>query len=165
MGESIAPYRLLDCFTAVVPIGNGIVFDAAAAEASGDRGIASWLRDAEGKWASLSNKDAIGAPRMTLKAQVDHMRKLTAQGQLPTIRVLYPASGTRLCAVKVVDRDCIVEHGAYWYGTQSEDEADYLTSIINSEAVALKVLDLQPVGQRDARHFDNLIWTVADTGL
>ena len=97
---------------------------------------------------------------MTLLAQIDHMRKLSVQAGHPAIRVLYAASGTRLSAASVLGGDALTEHGAYWATAATLDEAAYLTAIINSAAVLAKVTDLQPHGQRDKRHFDNLVWTL-----
>lgn len=75
LGESIAPYRLLDLATGVVPMDNGEILTAASAERMGYRSLASWLRDAEGKWNEHSNKAADGAPRVTLAQSVNHMKK------------------------------------------------------------------------------------------
>ena len=36
-----------------------------------------------------------------------------------------------------------------------------MTAILNSALVLDRVKDLQPVGQRDPRDFDNLVWTLA----
>ena len=49
---------------------------------------------------------------------------------------------------------------AYWASAHSVDEANYLVAVVNSAAVLSKVTDLQPLGQRDERHFDNLVWTL-----
>ena len=35
-----------------------------------------------------------------------------------------------------------------------------MATVINSAAVLAKITDLQPHGQRDKRHFDNLVWTL-----
>jgi hypothetical protein len=35
-----------------------------------------------------------------------------------------------------------------------------VSAILNSTIVLERVKDLQPVGQRDPRHFDNLVWTL-----
>jgi hypothetical protein len=74
--------------------------------------------------------------------------------------VLYTKAGTRLSAARLPANDDIVDTKAYWAPVRSEDEAGYLTSIINSAAVLAKVTDLQPHGQRDKRDFDNLVWTL-----
>jgi len=160
LGETIIPFRLLDTTTAVIPLEGTKLLDATAASEAGHRHLAAWLRDIETKWASHSSKKADGKPRVTLSAQIDHMRKLSAQASQPTLRVVYAASGTRLCAARVLSGDALVEHGAYWYTARDLSEAAYLATVINSAAVLAKITDLQPHGQRDKRHFDNLVWTL-----
>ena len=56
LGESVAPYRVLDLVTGVVPMENGAILTSASADAHGYRGLAAWLRDAEAKWNEHSNK-------------------------------------------------------------------------------------------------------------
>jgi SAM-dependent methyltransferase len=161
LGETVAPFRMLESVTAVIPLKGSQVLDAAAAREAGHRHLAAWLADIEGKWAEHANKAASGEPRMTLSARLDHMRTLSGQSGAPAaLRVLYTASGTRLSAVYVGSNDLIVEHKAYWASVRSPGEAAYLTAILNSSAVLAKITDLQPHGQRDKRDFDNLVWTL-----
>ena len=160
LGESIAPYRLLDLVTGVVPMEDGIILTSASADARGHRGLAGWLRDAEGKWNAHSNKDAAGGARMTLAQSLNHLQKLTAQANRHPIRVLYTKAGTRLSACWLEDEDVIIDHMAYWSAANSLEEAAYVTAILNTGVVLERVKDLQPVGQRDPRHFDNLVWTL-----
>ena len=47
LGEFVAPYRILDLVTGVVPMEDGAILTAASADARGYRGLAAWLRDAE----------------------------------------------------------------------------------------------------------------------
>lgn len=160
LGESVAPYRMLDPVTAVIPLDGPVLLDAAAAAEAGHVHLAAWLRDAEAKWAAHSNRRSDGTPRMTLRQRLNHQRTLTAQPAAPTIRVLYTKAGTRLSAAWVVGGAAIVDHKAYWATVRSVEEAGYLAAVINSEAVLARVTDLQPHGQKDRRHFDNLVWTL-----
>jgi hypothetical protein len=161
LGESVAPFRMLDTVTAVIPLSSGTMLDAAAARTEGHRNLAAWLADVEAKWAAHANKKADGQPRMTLSAQIDHMRKLSGQSQSAAAeRVLYTKAGTRLSAVRLLATDAIVDHKAYWASVRSSAEAGYLIAILNSAAVLAKITDLQPHGQRDKRDFDNLVWTL-----
>lgn len=161
LGESIAPFRMLQTATAVIPLTGSRVLDSIAAREAGHRHLAAWLADIEAKWAEHANKTASGQPRMTLSAQIDHMRKLSSQsGRAASTRVLYTKAGTRLSAATVVAHDAIIDHQAYWAPVRSVEEGAYLTAILNSEAVLAKITDLQPHGQRDKRHFDNLVWTL-----
>ncbi|MGH7067881.1 MAG: N-6 DNA methylase, partial [Acetobacteraceae bacterium] len=160
LGETIAPFRLFNPVTAVVPIHGSDVLDSAAANAGGFRYLAAWLRDAEAKWAAHCNKDADGCPRMSLRAQIDHMRKLSCQAGQGGVRVLYTKAGTRLSAARISPSGALVDHKAYWAPVRSENEAGYLIAIVNSALVLAKIADLQPHGQRDKRDFDNLVWTL-----
>ena len=160
LGESISPYRILDLVTGVVPMENGAILTSASADAHGHRGLAAWLRDAEAKWNEHSNKAADGTPRITLMQTVNHLQKLTAQAARSPIRVLYTKAGTRLSACWLEDDDVIVDHKAYWSAANSLEEAAYVAAVLNTRIVLDRVRDLQPVGQRDARDFDNLVWTL-----
>ena len=160
LGESVAPFRMLDTVTAVIPLNGSKVLDAAAAR-TGHRNLSAWLTDVEAKWAAHANKNSDGQPRMTLSAQIDHMRKLSGQAiAAETLRVIYTASGTMLSAARLLAAGAIVEHGAYWASVRSKAEAAYLLAILNSAAALAKITDLQPHGQRDKRHLDNLVWTL-----
>ena len=85
---------------------------------------------------------------------------MSKQFPVSSIRILYPASGTRLCACWIEDENVLIDKNAYWCAASSVDEAAYVSAIINSQTVLDRVKDLQPVGQRDPRHFDNLVWTL-----
>ena len=160
LGETIAPFRLLEPVTAVIPLDGATLLDAAAAREADHRHLAAWLRDVEAKWEAHCAKDAEGAPRMTLAQQLDYMRKLSAQAAPGPMRIAYTKAGTRLSAACIPEPGVIVDHMAYWATAASRDEATYLVAILNSAAVLAKVIDLQPHGQRDKRHFDNLVWTL-----
>ena len=160
LGEFVAPYRSLELVTGVVPMVGGVILTAAAADARGHRGLAAWLRDAEGKWNDHSNKKADGTPRAQLVQSLNHLQKLSAQAARSPIRVLYTKAGTRLSACWIEDDSIVIDHKAYWSAANSREEAAYVTAVLNSQVVLDRVKDLQPVGQRDPRDFDNLVWTL-----
>ena len=160
LGESVAPYRMLGLANGVVPMEKGEILTSASADALGHRGLAAWLREAEAKWNEHSNRNAEGEPRVSLARSLNHMQKLTAQAMEAPIRVLYTKAGTRLSACWLEDDAVVVDHKAYWAAANSIEEAAYLTAILNTEVVLDRVKDLQPVGQRDRRDFDNLVWTL-----
>ena len=160
LGEHVLPFRLLDPVTAVVPLMNGSVLNAHNARDAGFNHLADWMSDIEAKWAQESNKKLDGSSQSTLIQRLDHMRKLTSQTHVSDLRVLYSASGTRLSAALINNTVAIVEHGAYWSDIKQINEGRYLLSIINSHTILSLITDLQPHGQRDKRHFDNLVWTL-----
>ncbi len=160
LGESVAPYRLLDLATGVVPMRNGAILTSASADAHGHRALAAWLRDAEAKWNEHSNKAADGLPRVSLSQSLNHLQKLSMQAGRAPLRILYTKAGTRLSACWLADEDVVVDHMAYWSVANSIEEAAYVTAVVNTSVVLDRVRSLQPVGQRDPRHFDNLVWTL-----
>ncbi len=158
LGESIAPFRILSVATCVVPVHEREVLDSRSASDAGFRHLSAWLRDVEAKWVANASKRVDGTPRMTLRQQLDHMRKLSAQLSPLATRVVYAASGILPAAVVVNDHGAIVEHAAYWAPARTLAEGRYLTAILNSETARALGEDAQPKGQGGARHFDNLIW-------
>jgi hypothetical protein len=162
LGESVAPFRMLETVTAVIPLRGDTVLDAAAARASGNRHLAAWLSDVEDKWMAHANRAANGQPRMTISAQIDYMRKLSSQSNSSAAgRVLYTKAGTRLSAAILVSQDAIVDHRAYWANVRSSDEGAYLIAILNSAFAVAKISDLQGIGEAGTkRDFDNLVWTL-----
>ena len=160
LGESVAPYRTLCLVTGVVPMEDGAILNAVSADAHGHRGLAGWLRDAEAKWNEHSNRDVDGNARMSLAERVDAMGMLHAQAIRTPLRVLYTKAGTRLSACWIEEDDVIVDHKAYWSAANSLEEAAYIAAVVNTRIVLDRIKDLQPVGQRDPRDFDNLVWTL-----
>ncbi|MCB1882868.1 MAG: N-6 DNA methylase [Geminicoccaceae bacterium] len=158
LGEHVLPYRLLDPALAVVPAEGRVLMAAEGADAAGHRHLAAWLRDAEAKWAAHAKKGTDGAPRMTLKRRIDHMRGLSLQLADKGPRVVYTGSGTRLSAAVVADPEVVIEHAAYWAPIRRVDEARYLCAVINSQTVLDRVAPMQARGSIGRRHFDNLIW-------
>jgi hypothetical protein len=160
LGESIAPYRILGFVTGLVPVEEGTILTSGTAEARGHRGLAAWLRDAESKWDANSNRAADGSARVTLAQSLDHMGKLTGQAATRLYRILYTKSGTRLSACWLEDDDVVIDQQAQWATANSLEEAAYVSAVLNTQTVLDRVRDLQPVGQRDPRHFNNLVWTL-----
>jgi hypothetical protein len=158
LGESVAPFRLLQSALAVIPVEGQAVLDADAAANLGNRHLAAWMRDIEAKWAAHASRRADGLPRMTLSQQIDHMRKLSLQLTAPRPKVAYTASGTRLSAAVVEDPSVIIDTSLYWTSIRSLDEARFLCVLINSDAALQRVIPMQARGWRDPRHFHKLIW-------
>ncbi len=161
LGETIAPFRILNTVTAVIPILGSKVLDATAARDAGYRYLAAWMRDIQEKWAEHSNKGPDGKLRMTLLHRIDHMRTLSGQAGTPAMRVLYTKAGARLSAVRLAANDILVDHKAYWASARSPAEAGYLIAVLNSAAVLAKISDMQSYGEAGThRDFDNLVWTL-----
>ena len=54
----------------------------------------------------------------------------------------------------------MIDQALYWAAVESLDEADYLCSILNSEALRAGVERYQAQGQWGARHFDKYIFNL-----
>jgi hypothetical protein len=158
LGETVAPFRLLTRALGVVPADQDILLDAEAAADSGHRHLAAWLRDIEAKWNANRAKRPDGVPRLTLLRQLDHMRKLSTQLGATGLKVVYTKAGTLLSAAVLDDPSIVVDHKAYWAVARSTEEASYLTAILNSATVLVRIVPMQPRGWRDPRDFDNLVW-------
>lgn len=153
MGPSLAPFRLLEAITALIPWDpkERGVLDAAGAARAGFPRVATWLREAEHSWAEHSRG------RMALSERIDYHGALTTQMHAHPLRVVYAASGTLPAAAILRDPAAVVEHKLYWAAVRSEDEARYLEAILNSETARALVAHLQSRGQWGARDFDKVM--------
>jgi SAM-dependent methyltransferase len=158
LGESIGPFRLLTPALGVVPIEGEALLDAGAAANAGHRHLAAWLREIEGKWVAHCSKREDGKPRMSLAAQLDHLRKLSLQIPAIGMKVVYSKAGTVLSAAILDDPRVIIDHKAYWAVTRGIEEARYITVVLNSATVLARIAPMQPRGAGGPRDFDNLVW-------
>jgi hypothetical protein len=154
LGESIAPFRLLNMATAIVPWERGGLMGSRTAVNRGYAHLAAWLRQAERIW------DANRASELSLYEQLDYYGKLGSQFPLRQLRVLYSKSGTQPAAAIVQDDRAIVDHTLYWMAPANIDEARYLTSILNSETARARTEGLQSEGQFGPRHFDKYMFSL-----
>jgi hypothetical protein len=79
--------------------------------------------------------------------------------------VLAGAGGGYPCAAYIpmsgIDREkTIVDQTLYWYVAESEDEALYITALLNSRALDACIADFQPKGARGRRHVHKLPYAV-----
>jgi hypothetical protein len=159
LGESLAPFRILNAALAVIPVDDrGKVMDTKAASRGGFPRLAGWLADCEAKWNIDSAKDEKGLVKTSLAESLDHLRKLSQQFPPRDLRVGYAKAGSLFAAAIILQSEAIIDHMAYWTTARSVDEARYLLAILNCEALRLRIEDMQPKGQGGARHFDNLMW-------
>jgi SAM-dependent methyltransferase len=155
LGESILPFRLFRPFEGVIPVnGDGTILNAKGAADRGHSGIVGWMSAAEKTW------NEYGDNKMKLIEQFDYYGKLSVQFPIPSLRVVYAASGTLPAACVIRDNRAVVEHILYWFAPGSETEANYLIAILNSETGRKQISNLQAVGQFGARHFDKVMFTL-----
>lgn len=153
LGESIAPYRVLNPASAVIPWleTEGRLMDSEAAQKLGYVHLARWIGNAERLWSEH------GQAGISFTAQIDYFGKLTSQFPVAPLKVVYSASGTLPAATLLSDPRGIVEHQLYLAKVDSKQEGRYLLAILNSETARHLAEHLQPRGQWGARHFDKVI--------
>jgi hypothetical protein len=156
LGESIAPLRVLEPVTAIIPWDSKTraLLDSSAALTAGYPNLAGWLKQAEALW------ERHGAGRMSLIDRWNFHGGLSGQFPIAPIRIVFAASGTLPCATVLLDQRAVVEHQLYWAPVETIEEARYLASILGSEAARRKIEGLQSRGQWGARHFDKVMFTL-----
>ncbi len=152
LGESVAPYRLLQPALAIVPWDEGArqLLDAGAAAQRGFPHLAQWLTDAEAIWAAHRRRD------VSLLQQLDYYGKLSAQLPPAVVRVVYPKSGTLVAAAVITDETAVMDETLYWAAV-SLDEARFLEAVLNSETTRARAANRQSRGQWGARDFAKVL--------
>jgi hypothetical protein len=153
LGESVAPYRILNWPEAVVPF-DAAVLDANKAARAGHPGLSAWLTETEQVWRTHSSS------QLSFLEQLDYWGKLTAQFPVAELRVVYSASGTLPAAAVLESQVAVTEHKLYWAAAASQREAKYLCAVLNSEKSRAAVEAIQSRGQWGARDFDKVMFTL-----
>lgn len=154
LGSTIAPFKLLKPWKAVLPIDNDdIVYDLLD-ENSEISGIGSWWQHASDIWEMNKKKSS----KLSLMENLDYQGKLSKQLGGSTYRVLYTASGNNIAAMYTDNSSVIVEHALYWIPVSGIDEARYLCAILNAPVTTDLVRDYQAIGLFGGRHFDTYPW-------
>jgi hypothetical protein len=153
LGESVAPFRLLQSVEAIIPWDAKAkrLLDAQAALRDGQSSLAEWIGKAEALWKKYGRK------RMTLSERLDKFHALATQMPPAPLRVVYSASGTMPAACILSDSKAVAEHALYWTSPDMESSAKFLAAVLNSEALRRRIESLQARGQWGARHFDKLL--------
>ncbi|WP_348645245.1 N-6 DNA methylase [Methylobacterium sp. BTF04] len=155
LGESIAPFRVLESSEGVVPtLQDGTVLSAEQARDRGFPSLAKWLDASEALWKRF------GAGNKTFKKQIDHYNKLSSQFPLSTRRVVFSKAGILPAACIIQNLEGVIDHKLYWASIESNAEAYYLVAILNSETVRARIAPLQSRGEQGARDFDKLMFTL-----
>lgn len=155
-GESVAPFRALEPFTAVVPWDerSSTLMNSGRALDAGFPHVAQWLKRAEALW----KKHGLG--NMSFLEQMDYYGKLSSQFPIARLRVVYSKAGILPVAAIIRDEEAIIDHKLYWMATGVVDEARYLVGILNSEAVRGRIEGLQSEGQFGKRDFDKVMFSL-----
>ncbi len=168
LGESIAPFVLLDPRLAVLPALN---YEIQLSEGTPGGVSYAAMRDAfmdRWDWASKYWEQNKGAhDKKNLVEQLDYMGKLSSQltwfknrEKSSSVRVVYSKAGIPTAAV-VTEPLYIIDHTLYWMPCEGMDEAYYLSGIINSPVLLELVRPLMPKGQFGPRDLHKHLWKLS----
>lgn len=155
LGSTIAPFRVLTPWSAVLPISGGEVLDSQAI--SNHPGLSAWWNHASMDWDTHKSQQAKTA-RMSLMGQLDYMSKLSKQLGGAKHRIIYSRSGNTLAAARIEDPRYIIDQTLYWIPAKNINEAYYLTAVLNSGATTQAVSAYQSRGLFGARDFAKYVW-------
>ena len=140
----LLPYRLGDARDVILPID-----DAGAFLPS--RNDTKWWRDASDKYGKHRGKGK-RTPK-TLESNLDYGGKLRSQFPMENDVVVYNKSGSNLSAARL-DTPYIIDGTLYRVKTKSEDEALFLTGILNADGMR----DRFKQTRRSDRDFHTYFW-------
>lgn len=155
MGSSIAPFRILSTTEAVLPIYKGKLIHQLELNNVAPKMAARW-GDLETLW--IDNKQPKSPA--TLMGRLNYQRTLQKQLPVAEWRVIYTTSGTRLCAAVVRDQSVLIDSKLYWVPAQSENEAHFLSGVLNSKLVQDWVNPRQSKGLFGPRDFHRVPLTL-----
>lgn len=154
LGSTIADFRLLEPWTAVLPIDNGMPLAEHRIADIGAPGLADWWAQADTIW----EKNKTAQSKLSFWENINYQSKLTKQLSGSNLRVVYTKSGTRLAAAIVRHPNVIIDHQLYWLPVKSFSEARYLTAVLNASVTTELVREYQSIGLFGGRHFDTYPW-------
>ena len=167
-GSELVPFARTDLPLVVLPIESTReayrLVDRQEAVREGFTGLAKWLARAEEEWNTRRSDKAY---KMDVYGWLDYQNKLTQQNPQTKFLVVYNTSGTYLTAsvieqgTELFEADgqfidvgpVIAECTVYSFETDSEEEAHYLVSVLNSALLNTLLKPLQAKGQFGPRHF------------
>lgn len=155
IGETVLPYRLREPLESIVPWDGARLLRGSDERLDYYPGLASWWRKSEELWIRHRSSD-----RLDLVGRIDYRHGLSEQFPVPERRVVYTKSGMYLAAACVNNQRVIVDQALYWAAASTEDEARFLTAILNSDVLTQKVRPLQARGQHNPRHFAKYVFRV-----
>jgi hypothetical protein len=172
LSTDLVPFSHLPPRNVVLPIlwkSDGYkMLNATEARKEGYLGLAEWLEKCEIIW---KQKRGDKAERETIYSWLDYRKKLTQQRR-KKYTVLHPMSATYLCAGVVgadstaaLDSDLsaakfLADYKLFFLDTDSQEEAQYLSAVLNSPAVDQAIKPLQSRGDFGPRDICMKIWAL-----
>jgi type I restriction-modification system DNA methylase subunit len=160
----IIPFGYLKLRPVVLPVkpsnGRFLVFDFTKLQELGFVGVSKWFKEAQKLWEEKrTSKSAKRFPRLI--DRLNYGELITCQNPNKRYVVIYNATGTDIVSC-VIDRKFlssseylsngfIVDVKSWFYETDNESEAYYLSAIFNSELISKLIKPFQPRGLFGAR--------------
>lgn len=166
-GSEIVPFCCLEPNVAVIPIEPSgkeyHIISEGEAKRRGDISLSAWLKSAEREW---GKRRGAKAKRITAVEWLNYRNKLVRQNPQAKYRVIYNTSGTYLVSAVVKNTKPVIKvnnfniklsgivigHTLYGYETSSEDEAHYLSAVLNSTIIDSTIKPAQARGLFGPRH-------------
>lgn len=168
LGSDIIPFAHRRYRPAIVPAVPGSrnysVLETEDARSGGYSGLADWLEEANKHWDS--DKEGVE----TVSRRLNHWNRISTHDPNAKYRVIYPKGGKNLMAA-VADindlenrskedrldlRNIIIDHKIFYYETDNETEAYYLSGILNSDVLNKKIKAFQTSGDFGERDIQKI---------
>jgi SAM-dependent methyltransferase len=135
LGDSILPFSIRGSWQAVIPWDGAQLLADRDPRIENFPGLAAWWHEAEGRF----NRHKRETTKFDLIDQIDYQGKLRSQLPPKEHRVAYTGRGERVTAARISGSEAIVDHALYWAAFETEDEALYVTAMINSDALNSRI--------------------------
>lgn len=162
LGDTVAPFVLLEARYAVLPLQRGEVtapWPGGESEVAGiDRTQLEYRMS--GRWRDMSSiwdTHKSSSNKLSLIDRLDYHKGLSSQLKYCPIRLVYTTSGRPTAAV-LEENDIIIDCRLFWLPCDTLNEAYYLAAIINSDFLYKSVIPMMPQGQYGARDLHKHLW-------
>lgn len=154
LSEHVLPYRTTSPAEAVIAWDRGKkrLLQPDEPRLDSYKRLSKWWRQAAEVWNEHRSSD-----RLSFVDQLDYHGKLSKQFPVPSIRVVYTASGMHLCAAQVQHNRALIDSSLYWCRAVTVEEAHYLCAILNAACVTELVRPHMSYG-KDERHIHKHVW-------
>jgi SAM-dependent methyltransferase len=149
-GDNVYPFRIGTPMMAVIPCDKASLLSQDSIDLY--PGLQQWWSRATQTW-----EEHRSSKRLSLMGQLDFQSKLSKQLPTPPLRVVYNTSGMHICCAKLHDRRALVSSDLYWASAQSEEEADYISGILNAPVTTELTRPVMSYG-KDERHIHKHVW-------
>jgi hypothetical protein len=158
LSNSILPFTIINERKILLPLqitnNKAILLSPNEIEESGDLDTSTWFRKVEELWVKYKTETN---KNFTALQYLNYRNKIITQNFSAKFSVLYNTSGTNICSAvlnkdKYVDFPFVVESKLYYFDTNDENEAFYLSSFLNSPNINQLVKPFQSgglFGERD----------------